>query len=56
MVTFVGDTFQIKLCEKVPWVCSLLPHMDGAAFVTSTIDTRQSSSSCQIHRDVFVIE
>eukprot|EP00435_Cladocopium_sp_Y103_P050464 s171_g15.t1 len=36
-VTFVADTFHIRLCDQVPWLCSLLPLMDGAAFVSSTI-------------------
>eukprot|EP00913_Durusdinium_trenchii_P027174 g25497.t1 len=37
-VTFVADSFHIKLCEKAPWLCHLQRSMDGAAFVTSTID------------------
>ncbi|CAK9042860.1 unnamed protein product [Durusdinium trenchii] len=36
-VTFVADSFHIKLCEKAPWLCHLQRSMDGAAFVTSTI-------------------
>ncbi|CAJ1386796.1 unnamed protein product, partial [Effrenium voratum] len=37
-ITFLADEpFHIKLCDKAPWACQLLPHMDGAAFVTSTI-------------------
>ena len=37
LVTFVADTFYMKLSEKAPWLGSLQRSMDGAAFVTSTI-------------------
>ena len=38
-ITFFADApFHINLSEAVPWALQLLPHMDGAAFMTSTID------------------
>ena len=38
-ITFFADApFHINLSETVPWALQLLPHMDGAAFMTSTID------------------
>ncbi|CAE7245241.1 unnamed protein product [Symbiodinium natans] len=37
-ITFFADApFHINLSEAVPWALQLLPHMDGAAFMTSTI-------------------
>ena len=48
-VTFVADTFHIRLCDQVPWVCGLLPLMDGAAFVSSTIDARRIWWSSTVH-------
>eukprot|EP00439_Symbiodinium_sp_Y106_P029693 s8058_g3.t1 len=37
-ITFFADApFHINLSETVPWALQLLPHMDGAAFMTSTI-------------------
>ncbi|CAE7562606.1 unnamed protein product [Symbiodinium pilosum] len=37
-ITFFADApFHINLSKTLPWALQLLPHMDGAAFMTSTI-------------------
>ena len=39
-ITFFADApFHINLSKTLPWALQLLPHMDGAAFMTSTIES-----------------
>jgi len=32
-----GGPFYLNICEEVPGVCALLPHVEGAAFIASSI-------------------